>query len=105
MKKTIAVIPGDGVGPEIVREAVKVLKVVAGKFGHEFEMTQYPVGGAAYDLCGDCLPDETLNACKSADAVLLGCTELPLMIKDGELDVPLLNTTQIHINAIFDAAK
>ena len=42
---------------------------------------------------------------KSADAVLLGCTELPLMIKDGELDVPLLNTTQIHINAIFDAAK
>ena len=42
---------------------------------------------------------------KGADAVLLGCTELPLMIKDGDLDVPLLNTTQIHINAIFDAAK
>ena len=42
---------------------------------------------------------------KDADAVLLGCTELPLMIKDGDLDVPLLNTTQIHINAIFDAAK
>ena len=41
----------------------------------------------------------------SADAVLLGCTELPLMIKDGDIDVPLLNTTQIHINAIFDAAK
>ena len=40
-----------------------------------------------------------------ADAVLLGCTELPLMIKDGDLAVPLLNTTQIHINAIFDAAK
>ena len=77
MKKTIAVIPGDGVGPEIVREAVKVLKVVAGKFGHEFEMTQYPVGGAAYDLCGDCLPDETLNACKSADAVLLGAVGGP----------------------------
>ena len=42
---------------------------------------------------------------KGADAVLLGCTELPLMIKDGDLDVPLLNTTKIHINAIFDAAK
>lgn len=41
----------------------------------------------------------------SADAVLLGCTELPLMIKDGDLALPLLNTTQIHINAIFDAAK
>ena len=42
---------------------------------------------------------------KGADAVLLGCTELPLMIKEGDLDVPLLNTTQIHLNAIFDAAK
>ena len=42
---------------------------------------------------------------KGAEAVLLGCTELPLMIKDGDLDVPLFNTTQIHINAIFDAAK
>ncbi len=41
----------------------------------------------------------------SADAVLLGCTELPLMIKDGDIALPLLNTTQIHINAIFDAAK
>lgn len=42
---------------------------------------------------------------KGADAVLLGCTELPLMIKDGDLDVPLLNTTRIHLNAIFDATK
>ena len=42
---------------------------------------------------------------KGADAVLLGCTELPLMIKEGDLDVPLLNTTRIHLNAIFDATK
>lgn len=77
MNKTIAVIPGDGVGPEIVREAVKILKVVADKFGHNFQMTEYPVGGAAYDLCGDCLPQETLNACKNADAVLLGAVGGP----------------------------
>lgn len=77
MKKTIAVIPGDGVGPEIVGEAVKVLAATAKKFGHDFEMTTYPVGGAAYDLCGDCLPDTTLAACKVADAVLLGAVGGP----------------------------
>lgn len=77
MKKTIAVIPGDGVGPEIVGEAVKVLAATAKKFGHDFEMTTYPVGGAAYDLCGDCLPAATLAACKAADAVLLGAVGGP----------------------------
>ncbi len=77
MKKTIAVIPGDGVGPEIVGEAVKVLAATAKKFGHDFEMTTYPVGGAAYDLCGDCLPETTLAACKAADAVLLGAVGGP----------------------------
>ncbi len=77
MKKTIAVIPGDGVGPEIVGEAVKVLAATAKKFGQDFEMTTYPVGGAAYDLCGDCLPAATLAACKAADAVLLGAVGGP----------------------------
>lgn len=77
MKKTIAVIPGDGVGPEIVGEAVRVLRHVAQKFGHEFDLTEYPVGGAAYDLCGDCLPETTLAACRAADAVLLGAVGGP----------------------------
>ena len=72
MKANIAVLPGDGVGPEIVAEAVKVLEAVAKRFGHDFAMTVHPVGGAAHDLCGDCLPDATLAACKVADAVLLG---------------------------------
>ena len=71
MKKTIAVIAGDGIGPEIVGEAVMVLKQVAEKFGHDFEFDEKLVGGAAYDACGDCLPDATLAACRSADAVLL----------------------------------
>lgn len=77
MKKTIAVIPGDGIGPEIVGEAVKVLERVAEKFGHEFVFDRHLVGGAAYDATGDCLPDETLAACKNADAVLLGAVGGP----------------------------
>ncbi len=77
MKKTIAVIPGDGIGPEIVREAQKALAAVASRFGHDFEMSVYPVGGAAYDLCGDCLPDATLAACRAADAILLGAVGGP----------------------------
>ena len=62
MKMRIAVLPGDGVGPEIVREAVRVLGAVARKTGHEFEIAEHPVGGAAHDLCGDCLPAATLAA-------------------------------------------
>ena len=77
MKANIAVLPGDGVGPEIVAEAVKVLEAIAKWFGHDFAMTVHPVGGAAYDLCGDCLPDTTLAACKAADAVLLGAVGGP----------------------------
>lgn len=77
MKKTIAVIAGDGIGPEIVGEAVKVLKAIAVKFSHDFIFNEKLVGGAAYDAFGDCLPDDTLEACKSADAVLLGAVGGP----------------------------
>lgn len=77
MKKTIAVIAGDGIGPEIVGEAVKVLKKIAAKFGHEFTFNEKLVGGAAYDAFGDCLPEDTLMACKGADAVLLGAVGGP----------------------------
>lgn len=77
MKKTIAVIPGDGIGPEIVAEAMKALAAVGKRFGHTFDMTVYPVGGTAYDLCGDCLPDTTLAACRAADAILLGAVGGP----------------------------
>lgn len=77
MNAKIAVLPGDGVGPEIVAEAVKALNAVARRFGHHFEMVEHPVGGAAHDMCGDCLPEETLAACKRADAVLLGAVGGP----------------------------
>ncbi len=77
MKKTIAVIAGDGIGPEIVDAALRVLTRVAEAYGHEFTFNEKLVGGAAYDACGDCLPEETLTACRMADAVLLGAVGGP----------------------------
>lgn len=77
MKKTIAILPGDGIGPEITGEAVKVLDAVAAKFGHSFEMSMHLVGGAAIDATGVALPPETLAACAAADAVLLGAVGGP----------------------------
>jgi 3-isopropylmalate dehydrogenase len=72
MKARIAVIAGDGIGPEVVAEGVRVLERVAAKFRHEFTMNPAPFGGAAIDLAGDPLPKSTLDECLAADAVLLG---------------------------------
>jgi 3-isopropylmalate dehydrogenase len=68
----IAVLPGDGIGQEIMPEALKVLKAVLGNKIKEFNLQEYLVGGAAIDAAGKALPAETLQACKEADAVLLG---------------------------------
>lgn len=73
----IAVLPGDGIGPEIVPEAVKVLEVVARRAGIEFKFTEALVGGAAIDACGRALPPETLELCRQSDAVLLGAVGGP----------------------------
>src|SRR5689334_6860653 len=72
MKARIAVIAGDGIGPEVVAEGTRVLARVGQKFGHEFTMHAAPFGGAAIDLAGDPLPKPTLDECLDADAVLLG---------------------------------
>jgi len=72
MKARIAVIAGDGIGPEVIAEGVRVLERVAQKFGHQFTMNAAPFGGAAIDLTGDPLPKATLDECLAADAVLLG---------------------------------
>jgi len=69
---TIAVLPGDYVGPEVVAEARKVLDAVAERFGHTFTYTEALAGGAAYDAFGEHLPQSTLDTCKAADAVLKG---------------------------------
>lgn len=72
MTKKIAVLPGDGIGTEIVAEAVKVLEALRRDFGLNIEMEQALVGGAAYDATGHPLPEQTLALAKAADAVLLG---------------------------------
>jgi 3-isopropylmalate dehydrogenase len=72
VKASIAVLPGDGIGPEVIAEAVHVLHAIARRFGHDLELTEAPFGGIAIDQCGDPLPAATLEACLRADAVLLG---------------------------------
>jgi len=72
MSKKIVVLPGDGIGPEVISETIKVLHVVGEKSGSDFEFDVQLIGGAAIDEEGKALPDETLNACKSCDAILLG---------------------------------
>lgn len=73
----IATLPGDGIGPDVTNEAVRVLKCVAEKFGHQFTFEQQLIGGIAIDETGSALPEETLRACLNADAVLLGAVGGP----------------------------
>jgi 3-isopropylmalate dehydrogenase len=77
MHKKIVELPGDGIGVEVVREGRKVLETVAERFGHDFEFERHLIGGAAIDATGIALSDETLAACKQADAVLLGAVGGP----------------------------
>lgn len=77
MNYKIAVIPGDGIGPEVTAEAVKALDAAGKKFGHEFDYTYLLAGGAAIDQYGRCLPEETVETAKKADAVLLGAVGGP----------------------------
>jgi 3-isopropylmalate dehydrogenase len=77
MNKNITVIPGDGIGPEVTRETLKVLNAVALKFHHEFNFTHCLMGGIAIEKTGDPLPQETIDSCHKSDAVLLGAIGLP----------------------------
>ncbi len=72
MKKNIAVIEGDGIGPDIVKQGLSVLDKVAQKYNHEFEYTRVLAGGAAIDATGAPLPKETIDICQKSDSVLLG---------------------------------
>lgn len=77
MQYQIAVIKGDGIGPEIVTEAMKTLEHVGQKFGHTFQFQQCLAGGCAIDAYGIPLPEETVKACKASDSVLLGAVGGP----------------------------
>ena len=72
MKAKVAVLAGDGIGPEVIAEGLRCLRSVAGLFDHEFELIELPFGGAAIESHADPLPEHTLLACLAADAVLLG---------------------------------
>jgi 3-isopropylmalate dehydrogenase len=77
MKATIVLLPGDGIGAEVVREARLVLEAVATRFGHELSFEERRIGGIAIDEDGDPLPPATLEACAKADAILLGAVGGP----------------------------
>jgi 3-isopropylmalate dehydrogenase len=68
----IAVLPGDGIGPEVMAEALKVLAAVAARFGFEYQTEEAPVGGAGIDAMGKALPEDTLAVCERSDAILFG---------------------------------
>ncbi|MCC7402688.1 MAG: 3-isopropylmalate dehydrogenase [Chitinophagaceae bacterium] len=77
MKKNFVIIEGDGIGPEVTRQSVRVLRSIAERFGHEFEFTYCLMGADAIDKTGNPLPDETIEACLNCDAVLLGAIGHP----------------------------
>lgn len=72
MKKKIAVLPGDGIGPEVIEQAIKVLDAIGEQFDHQFEYCYADVGAVAIDNHGDPLPEATLDTCIQADAILFG---------------------------------
>ena len=77
MKYNIGLLKGDGIGPEIVDSAVRVLEKIGAKYGHEFVFTPYLIGGAAIDACGEPLPKATVEGCLASDSVLLGAVGGP----------------------------
>jgi 3-isopropylmalate dehydrogenase len=77
MQANITLLPGDGIGPEVVTEAVRVLETIASKCGHSFAFTERLIGGCSIDRYGSSLTDETLADCQAADAVLLGAVGGP----------------------------
>jgi 3-isopropylmalate dehydrogenase len=87
MKKQIAILAGDGIGPEIIQEARKVLDAVASRFGHEFTYEEALVGAAAIDATGDPFPAATLATCLAADVVLFGAIGDPKYDNDPSAKV------------------
>jgi 3-isopropylmalate dehydrogenase len=87
MEKNIVVIDGDGIGPEVTRQAVKVLTAIAENFGHKFHFTYHLMGAIAIDKTGNPLPDETIEACLNSDAILFGAIGHPKYDNDPSAKV------------------
>ena len=88
MTYNIALVKGDGIGPEIVDSAVQVLEKVGQRFNHVFYFTEYLAGGCAIDATGVPLPEETVKGCLASDSVLLGAVVLLLADTLGRTAVP-----------------
>src|SRR5689334_20373017 len=87
MKKKIAVLPGDGIGPEVTVQAIHVLKAIAKRFNHTFEFEEALIGAAAIDATGNPFPEATLNLCKNSDAILFGAIGHPKYDNDPSAKV------------------
>lgn len=87
MNFKIAVLPGDGIGPEIISQAINVLKAIGRKFGHNFEFTEGLVGACAIDAVGDPFPENTFRLCMESDAVLFGAIGDPKYDNDPKAPV------------------
>ena len=88
MNYNIAVVKGDGIGPEIVSEAMLVLDKVGEKFGHSFNFQEVLAGGCSIDKNGIPLTEETIEICKNADSVLLGAVGGPKSVSYTHLTLP-----------------
>ena len=85
--KKIIILPGDGIGKEITQWGRKVLEEIAKQYGHEFHFEQALIGHAAIEATGNPLPDETIEKCKNADAILLGAVGHPMYDNNPSLKV------------------
>jgi len=77
MKANIVLLPGDGIGPEVIQAAQKVLNAVSSKFGHQFNYSEYDIGGCSIEAHGTALTDEALAACQKSDSIMLGAVGGP----------------------------
>ena len=87
MKKNIVIIEGDGIGPEVTKQSVKILNAIAEQFDHEFVYSYHLMGADAIDKTGNPLPDETIDACRQADAILFGAIGHPKYDNDPSAKV------------------
>jgi 3-isopropylmalate dehydrogenase len=101
---TIAVLPGDGIGPEVTQEAVKVLRAAAQRYHLTLEFQEAPIGGAAFEVAGTPLPDQTLAVCQRADAILFGAVggprwdTLPRKVRPEQGILALRKTFDLYAN-------
>merc|ERR1712086_494238 len=82
IEKQIAVLPGDGIGEEVVAETIKVLDAICEKYGHTLNYTKCAIGGAGFDECGEHFPEATKAVCETSDAILFGSVGGPVDQQD-----------------------